>query len=139
MNCVQILYNQSNKASRLQKQKCRSEIANSLSAMENLATQLHADLDMSTQVQKALEAAETLDKTAGMNRKDFLWTCNFEMQVRTFICFVLNFRNIWNPEKIERRSGWLSVLRRCLTSRWPGFDSRSRPDLRLVWKSVSLL
>jgi hypothetical protein len=72
-----LLYNESNKATRLQKQKCRSEIAHSLSAMENLATQLHADLDMSTQVQKALEAAETLDKTAGMNRKDFLWTCNF--------------------------------------------------------------
>jgi hypothetical protein len=45
--------------------------------MENLATQLHAELDMSTQEQKALEAAETLDKTAGMNRKDFLLTCNF--------------------------------------------------------------
>jgi hypothetical protein len=32
-----------------------------------------------------------------------------------------------------RRSGWLSVLRRCLPRRWPGFDSWSRPDLRLEW------
>jgi hypothetical protein len=33
------------------------------------------------------------------------------------------------------RSGWLSVMRRCcLPRRWPGFDSRSHPDLRLEWK-----
>jgi hypothetical protein len=31
-------------------------------------------------------------------------------------------------------SGWLSGLPRCLPRRWPGFDPRSRPDLRLVWK-----
>jgi hypothetical protein len=42
-----------------------------------------------------------------------------------------------SPEKAQkspRRSGWLSVLRRCLPRRWPAFDSRSRPDLRLEWK-----
>jgi hypothetical protein len=31
----------------------------------------------------------------------------------------------------QRRSGWLSVLQRCLPLRWPGFDSRFWPDLRL--------
>jgi hypothetical protein len=34
----------------------------------------------------------------------------------------------------ERHSGWLSILRRCLPRRWPGFDSRSQPDPRLERK-----
>jgi hypothetical protein len=34
----------------------------------------------------------------------------------------------------KSRSGWLSVLRRCLPCWWPGFDPRSQPDLQLVWE-----
>jgi hypothetical protein len=39
-----------------------------------------------------------------------------------------------SPNPTYGRSGWLSVLRRCLARKWPGFDFRSRPDLRLEWK-----
>jgi hypothetical protein len=34
----------------------------------------------------------------------------------------------------KARSGWLSGWSRCLPRKWPGFDSRSRPDLRLSGK-----
>jgi hypothetical protein len=44
------------------------------------------------------------------------------------------FTGLGNGVTVKSRSGRLSVLQRCLPSRWPGFDPRSRLDLRLVWK-----
>jgi hypothetical protein len=48
------------------------------------------------------------------------------------LCRIVHLAKAQGDE--ESRSGWLSGLRRCLPRRWRGLDSRSRPDLKLVWK-----
>jgi hypothetical protein len=64
--------------------------------------------------------------------------CNLSVKTKLYVLFIKQI--VLLPTcRAGRRSGWLSVYRRCLPSRWPGFDSRSRPDLRLVWKSGSFL
>jgi hypothetical protein len=47
-------------------------------------------------------------------------------------CLQMKIQSHTCNDSNRRRNGWLSVLRRCLPRRWPGFDSRSRPDLQYV-------
>jgi hypothetical protein len=44
---------------------------------------------------------------------------------------------VWfqRTKRLHMRCRWLSGHCRCRPCRWPGFNLRSRPDLRLVWKS----
>jgi hypothetical protein len=44
-----------------------------------------------------------------------------------------NFKTPSDTTLCSSRGGWLSVLRRCLPRRGPGFYPQSRPNLHLVW------
>jgi hypothetical protein len=46
-----------------------------------------------------------------------------EIYVAITFLFVKLIETIAIQRGTQRRSGWLSVLRRCLPHRWPGFDS----------------